>query len=73
MSSEEGKLSVDSVVKQESSDNDKNPSSAQTPAKPAQEQTRTENLQRIQQRKLKVIYFAKNFIEIQTLIVYFFP
>lgn len=51
-------MSSDVTVKQEHSGTDsteKNPSTTQpTPAKPAQEQTRTENLQRIQQRKLKV-------------------
>lgn len=60
MSSEEVKLNNDVVVKQEHSATDsteKNPATAQPPTqtKPAQEQTRTENLQRIQQRKLKVI------------------
>lgn len=59
MSSEEIKLNNDVVVKQEQSASDsteKNPTAAQPPTqtKPAQEQTRTENLQRIQQRKLKV-------------------
>lgn len=59
MSSEEIKLNNDVVVKQEQSAGDgteKNPTAAQPPTqtKPAQEQTRTENLQRIQQRKLKV-------------------
>lgn len=57
MSAEEVKLTND--VKQEYSPTDsteKNTTTAPPPAqaKPAQEQTRTENLQRIQQRKLKV-------------------
>ncbi len=59
MSSEEIKLNNDVAVKQEHSatdNNEKSSTTAQPPAqaKPAQEQTRTENLQRIQQRKLKV-------------------
>lgn len=63
MSAEEVKLNNDVVVKQEYSATDsteKNPTTAPPPAqtKPAQEQTRTENLQRIQQRKLKVIVFT---------------
>lgn len=64
MSAEEVKLNNDVVVKQEysaiDSSTEKNPSTAPPPAqtKPAQEQTRTENLQRIQQRKLKVIVFT---------------
>ncbi|XP_037033145.1 histone acetyltransferase KAT2A [Bradysia coprophila] len=63
MSSEEVTLNSDVVVKQEQSATDsteKNPSTAQPPqAKPAQEQTRTENLQRIQQRKLKIYKLPK--------------
>lgn len=62
MSSEEVKLSSDVVIKQEyvAAESSEKNSTTQLPAteprKPAQEQTRTENLQRIQQRKLKVIY-----------------
>lgn len=61
MSAEEVKLTND--VKQEYSPTDsteKNTTTAPPPAqaKPAQEQTRTENLQRIQQRKLKVSWFG---------------
>lgn len=65
MSSEEVKVNNEVAVKQEHSATDsieKNQTTA--PTKPAQEQTRTENLQRIQQRKLKVISvitFAINF------------
>ncbi|KAJ6647262.1 Histone acetyltransferase KAT2A [Pseudolycoriella hygida] len=64
MSLEEGKLSSDVVVKQEysgSENTEKTPAAAQpqAQAKPAQEQTRTENLQRIQQRKLKIYKLPK--------------
>lgn len=63
MSSEEVKLNNDVAVKQEhlaTDSTEKNATTAQPPAqtKPAQEQTRTENLQRIQQRKLKVLAFT---------------
>lgn len=59
---EEVKLVNDAVIKQEyaaTDSSEKNANTAQTPAqtKPAQEQTRTENLQRIQQRKMKVGIF----------------
>lgn len=66
MSSEDTKVNNDMIVKQEYVTTESAETSAQPPAqaeprKPAQEQTRTENLQRIQQRKLKVIVFSYGF------------
>lgn len=63
MSLEESKLNNDVIVKQEYATTESVETTTQPPAqaeprKPAQEQTRTENLQRIQQRKLKVNVFS---------------
>lgn len=61
MSLEDAKRNNDNVKQEYSTleNNEKNattsqPSTQTEPRKPGQEQTRTENLQRIQQRKLKV-------------------